>query len=276
MNIPKYTESFRNELLLKKYSKNTIDNYSQQIDCFLKSHENFSEPKKISEKEIKKYLLRFKSPSSMGHSLSALKLFYKFTIRQPMKLKYIEYPRKEKKMPVVLSITEVQSMFDHCHNLKHRVILSLLYSCGLRISELLNLKWQDIDRQNNVIHIRQAKGNKDRIVPLNAMLLKLLIDYYRAYKSETYILNGQFDIQYSEKSVANVLNQLAMKAGIKKRIYPHLMRHNCFTHMYEAGVDLARIKEIAGHSNIKTTLIYSHISTAQISNTMTPLNFINF
>lgn len=204
--------------------------------------------------------------------MSALKLFYSLTGRQPLKFKYIEYPRSEKKLPIVLSQDEIQRMFDVCENIKHRVILAILYGCGLRVSELINLKWEHIDRSRMIINIIAGKGKKDRQVMLPGSLISLFEQYYKQYKPETYVLNGQFSNQYSETSVGAVIKQLAAKAGIKKRVYTHLMRHCSFTHMVESGTDINLIQRLAGHNNVKTTAIYLHLSDSTISKIQSPVS----
>lgn len=276
MNIPKYIERYRKDLKLKNYAENTINNYVSQLNCFLNAFDGkFSEPSKVNEKSIKEWLLEAKTINSRKHRISAIKLFYIHTIKQPLKFKYIEYPRSDKKLPQVLSIGEVQKMFSACTNLKHKVILSLLYSCGLRVSELINLKWSHIDRSRMIINVIGGKGNKDRQVMLSQPLIPLLEKYYKEYKSKEYILNGQFDIQYTSRSVLEVIKKIGQMAGINKRVYTHLMRHNCFTHLVEAGTDINLIQKLAGHSNVKTTLIYTHISHNLISKINSPLMNIN-
>ncbi len=276
MKIPKYIEEYRKDLILKNYSENTISNYAYQVEVFLKKHESlFTEPCKINESSIKSYLLTFKTRNSMSHAISALKLFYEKTIKQPLKFKYIEYPKKEKKLPIVLSQDEIQKMFDVCENKKHKVILSLLYSCGLRVSELINLKWSHIDRSRMIINIIQAKGKKDRQVMLSPTIIPLLEDYWREYKSKEYVLNGQNSLKYSDRSVGEVVKQLAQKAGIKnKRVYTHLIRHCSFTHLVESGCDINIVQKLAGHSSVKTTLMYTHISDNLISKINSPINAI--
>lgn len=165
-------------------------------------------------------------------------------------------------------------MFDICENLKHKVILAILYSTGLRVSELINLKWKHIDRERMVINILQAKGKKDRQVMLSQQLIPLLERYYREYKSSVYVLEGQFKEQYSSRSVGEVMKQLAEKAGISKRVYTHLLRHCSFTHLLEQGTDIALIQKLAGHSDIKTTNIYLHVSHNLISKIKSPLSDI--
>lgn len=276
MNIGKYIELYSEDLRLKNYSNNTIENYCSQVKLFLKHFEPVAtKPSEISERQIKEWLLQANTINSRKHRISAVKLFYSLTGKQPLKFKYIEYPRSDKKLPIVLSQAEVQRMFDVCDNIKHKVILSLLYACGLRVSELINLKWEHIDRSRMIINIIKGKGNKDRQVMLPESIIPLLIKYYRADKPKEYVLNGQFGLQYSESSVNEIMKSLAAKAGIKKRVYTHLMRHNCFTHMVENGIDINLIQRLAGHSSVKTTLMYTHISDNLISKIQSPINNIN-
>lgn len=279
MIIPKYTEMYRKDLTLKNYAKNSIDNYVSQVTSFLNHYNSkFTEPSKINESAIKDWLLLANSVNGRKHRLSALKLFYQFTIKQPMKFKYIEYPRVDKKLPIVLSVEEIQRMFNACENKKHKVILGLLYSCGLRVGELINLKWNHIDRSREVINIIQAKGKKDRQVGLPFDLIPLLEDYYKEYKPKEYVLNGQFtekQLQYSDRSVGEVIKQLAEKAKIfNKKVHPHLIRHCYATHLVEAGTDINLIQKLLGHSSVKTTNIYLHISHNHISKIKSPLSAI--
>jgi site-specific recombinase XerD len=185
MNIPKWSEQFRKDLMVKNYSESSIVNYVSQIKSFLSYFDGkFTEPSKINENAIKDYLLSSECVNSQRHRHSSIKLFYKTTCHAPMKFRYIKYARKERKLPIVLSVDEVQRMFDVCENKKHKVIFALLYSCSLRLSELINLKWSHIDRSRMVINIIQAKGKKDRQVGLNETLINLLTEYYREYRSK--------------------------------------------------------------------------------------------
>jgi site-specific recombinase XerD len=231
-----------------------------------------TKPSEISERQIKEWLLMAQTINSRKHKLSALKQFYTLTGKQPLKFKYIEYPRSEKKLPIVLSQDEVQRMFDVCENTKHKTMLAILYSTGLRVSELINLKWCHIDRSRMIINVIAAKGNKDRQVMLPETLIPLLTKYYREYQSKEYVFNGQFAPQYSDNSVNQVMKQLAEKAGINKKVHTHLMRHNCFTHMVENGTDINLIQRLAGHASVKTTAIYTHISDNLISKIQSPIN----
>jgi integrase/recombinase XerD len=275
MNIGKYVELYSEDLKLKNYSENTISNYSSQVKLFLEYFNNIAtKPSEISEKQIKQWLLLANSINGRKHRISAVKLFYKLTGKQPLKFKHIEYPRSEQKLPIVLSQDEVQKMFDVCENLKHKTILALLYSCGLRVSELINLRWTNIDRSRNIINIIQGKGQRDRQVMLDPSLIPLLEKYYNCYKTKDYILSGQFSDKYSKGSVGQVIKQLGSKAGVKKRVWTHQMRHNCFTHMVENGTDINLVQKLAGHKKVSTTMVYVHTSDSLISKIKSPLNSI--
>lgn len=275
MNISEHISNFIQEMKRRNYSQNTIDNYVSCLNIFF-GKSTKDHPKNINESDIKKFLGEFKEVNTQRNYHSAIKKFYDICLGQKEKFKYIPYAKKNEKLPIILSVEEIQKMFSVCENLKHKVILSLLYSCGLRVSELINLKWEHIDRSRMIINIIQAKGNKDRQVMLTPKIIPLLEAYWKEYKSKEYVLNGQFELQYSDRSVGEVVKQLAHKAGINKRVYTHLIRHCSFTHMVEAGTDIALISKLAGHSNIKTTNIYLHFSHNLISKIQSPLAVIDF
>lgn len=277
MNIPIWLDRYCTDSKLKYPSERTQENYQSSVKSFLYNFKDAKEPSRISTQEIKEWLCTFETINTRNHKLCGIKSFYEITVGMPLKLDKIPFSKKDKKLPIVLSVDEIQSMFKVCENLKHRVILALLYSCGLRVSELINLKWNHIDRSRMIINIIQAKGNKDRQVMLTPELIPLLTDYWNKYKSKEYILNGQFpekQLQYTDRSVGEVVKQLATKAGINKRVYTHLMRHCSFTHMVENGTDISLIQKLAGHSNVKTTNIYLHISHNHISKIKSPLSQI--
>lgn len=276
MNFRQWYNRYSTDCKLKYPSKRTQENYLCSVGTFLKYFENEIEPKSISTQSIKEWLLTFETINTRNHKLCAVKSFYEITVGMPLKLDKIPFSKKDKKLPIVLSVDEIQRMFDVCENKKHKVILALLYSCSLRVSELINLKWKDIDRSRMIINIVQAKGNKDRQVGLNQTLIKLLEDYYREYRSVIYVLNGQGEhAQYSDRSVGEVVKQLATKAGIdNKRVYTHLIRHTSATHMVENGIDINLIQRLLGHSSAKTTAIYTHISHNLISKIHSPIQSI--
>lgn len=274
MNIGIYKQKLSEWMQYKRYSERSIENYISCIGKFLQYFEaEATKPSEISAEKIKLFLTTLK-PNTHKAYLSAIKLFYDKVGKQPNKLDHVEYPKLPKNLPIVLSQDEIQRMFDCCDNIKHKVMFTLLYSCGLRVSELINLKWKHIDRHRMIINIIAAKGNKDRQIALPALIIPLLEKYYRAYKSKVYVLNGQFDLKYSDTSVRNVMRQLAEKAHINKRVYTHLIRHCTFTHMVEQGTDINLIQKIAGHNNVKTTMIYVQISDNLISKIQSPINNI--
>jgi integrase/recombinase XerD len=274
MDYTKWYNKYCVDCDLKYNSKNTRDNYKSCVSLFLNRFKKIDQPQRVSNDDIKTWLLEAKTINTRKHRLCAVNSFYKLTVGMPNKISKIPYPKSDKKLPIVLSKDEVQKMFDVCDNLKHKTILSLLYACGLRVSELINLKWAHIDRSRMIINIIASKGNKDRQVMLPDLLIPLLEKYYREYKSKEYVFNGQNSLQYSDRSVLQVVKQLSEKAGIKKRVYTHLMRHCSFTHLCENGTDISIIQKLAGHSNVKTTMIYTHISDSLISKINSPLNNI--
>jgi len=274
MDISAHITFFEQEMKRRNFSLQTIENYSSCLKKFF-SQSKSDHPKNVHETEIREFLGKFDEPNTQRGYHSAIKKFYLICLNQKDKFKYIPYCKKSNKLPIVLSVDEIQSMFDSCENLKHKVILGLLYSCGLRVSELINMKWSHIDRSRKIINVIQAKGKKDRQIGLNESMIPVLEKYYRIYKSKEYVLNGQNgSLQYSERSVGEVVKQLAVKAGIKKRVYTHLIRHCYATHMVEKKVDINLIQKFLGHASVKTTNIYTHISNNLIADAYSPLSQI--
>lgn len=182
-------------------------------------------------------------------------------------------PKSERLLPNVLSKAEIKSILTALVNIKHQTMLSMIYSCGLRRSEMLNLKPADIDSKRQLVIIRQAKGRKDRIVPLSANILVMLRNYYKAYQPKTWLFEGQLaGEKYSEKSLQCIIKQAVNKANIKKPVTLHWLRHSYATHLLEAGTDLRYIQEILGHRSSKTTEIYTHVSTKNIRNIKSPFD----
>ena len=274
MDCLKWLGKFSTDVCLKYNSKSTQENYKSCVSKFLNDFNKYREPKEVPTQEIKEWLLQAKTINTRKHRLCSVKSFYSLTVGMPNKIDKIPYPKNDKKLPIILSQEEVQRMFDVCDNIKHRVMLGILYACGLRVSELINLRWSNIDRSRMVINIIQGKGGKDRQTMLPKELIPLLEKYWHEYHSKEYVLNGQFDLQYSSSSVLQVIKQLATKARINKRVYTHLMRHNCFSQMVQNGIDINLIKVLAGHQNVRTTMIYCSIADNIISKIQSPIDQI--
>lgn len=275
MEILKYMTEFENELKRKFFREMSIKNYVSCLGVFLKYFDGKKkEPKAINEDDIKEYLRQFKEQNTQRSHHSAIKCFYKYVLNQPNKFRYIEYAKRNRKLPIVHSQDEIQKLISACDNIKHKAVICLMYACGLRVGEVIKLKIEDIDSSRMVINIRDAKGGKDRQVMLPQNLLTLLRNYYNEYKPKIYLFNGQFELQYSERSISQFLKRYSEIAGLNKRIYPHLLRHDSFTHLCESGCDIALIQKLAGHQNIKTTNLYLHTSHTLISKIQSPLNNI--
>lgn len=277
MEISAHIQFYEQEMKRRGFSVQTIENYASCLKKFF-AGSNKDHPKNIHETDIREFLGKINEPNTQRAYHSAIKKFYEICLNQPNKFRYIPYVKKSNKLPIVLSVEEIQRMFNACENLKHKVILSLLYSAGLRVSELLNLKWSHIDRSRMIINVVQGKGKKDRQVMLSPEIIPLLADYWKQYRSKEYVLNGQnpeIELKYSDKSVGQVIKKLAVKAGLSnKRVYTHLIRHCFATHLVEAGTDINLIQRIMGHSSVKTTNIYLHISNNHISKIQSPLSAI--
>ncbi len=274
MNISAHIAFFEQEMKRRGMAQTTIKNYPSYVKTFFEQSKA-DHPKNIHEQEIRDFLGKFTEPNTQRAYHSAIKKFYSICLNQHDKFRYIPYCKQSKKLPIILSVDEVQRMFDVCDNPKHLAILAILYSCSLRSSELINLKWTDIDRSRMIINIRQGKGKKDRQVGLNQKLIEILTDYYKQYRSKEYVFNGQSSLQYSKESTRQVMKQLAAKAGIEnKRVYTHLMRHCSATHMLENKVDLNLIQRLLGHASVKTTALYAHVSHNIISKVESPLQSI--
>lgn len=277
MNPTNWLNRYCVDSKLKYPSIRTQESYQSSVKLFLYDFSYNETPSHIKTEDIKKWLLKFDTVNTRNHKLCAIKSFYEITVGMPLKLDKIPFSKKNKKLPVVLSVDEIQKMFDVCDNKKHKVILALLYSCGLRVSELINLEWSHINRSRKIINIIQGKGKKDRQVGLPIHIIPLLESYYYEYKTVKYVLNGQFpdkELKYSDRSVGEVIKQLSEKAGIKKRVYTHLIRHCFATHHVENGTDINLLQKLLGHSSVKTTNIYLHISDSHISKIQSPLSNI--
>lgn len=274
MEISTLIKLFEFELKGNRFRDNSVEHYVSCVSVFLNKFKEKLSAKHINEMDIKQFLYSFPEHNTQRAYHSAIKAFYKYVVKQPNKFRFIKYCNKKQKLPIVLSVEEMQRLIFSCSNLKHKTILCLMYSTGIRIGEVISLKIENIDSSRMIINIIDAKGGKDRQVTLDPLLLELLRYYYKQYKPNTYLFNGQNSLQYSQRSIAQFIQTYADKAGLKKRVYPHLIRHCYATHLHEAGTDLSIIQKLLGHGDIKTTQIYSHISHNHISKIQTPLQSI--
>lgn len=260
-----------------RYSESTIKTYTKYMRDFCTAFKE-TDLTIIRIDEINDYLHHqvqndIISISQQNQLINAIKFYYEKVLGKSKEYYNLERPRTQKKLPKVLSKKEVISIIKQCRNIKHRCILSLIYSAGLRRNELINMEITDIISERNQIRIYQAKGNKDRYSILSPHLLIELREYYKKYKPEKWLFEGREPAsQYSASSIRNILNYASQKANIKRRVTPHMLRHSFATHLLEQGVDLRYIQVLLGHSSSKTTEIYTHVSNQEIRKIINPLD----
>lgn len=261
----------------KRYSLQTIETYTGVLKSFFQFHYTKAIAA-INASDVveynNKYILKNNYSSSYQNQLvNALKLYYTVVEHTAMEIELLHRPRKERKLPNVLSVDEVRSLLSSPGNIKHRAMLSLIYSCGLRRGELLGLKIGDVDSSRHLLHIHQGKGKKDRVIPLSDKILSLLREYYKSHHPVHWLFEGTKKGEpYSEKSLESVLKQSALKAGIKKPVSLHWLRHSYATHLLEAGTDLRYIQVLLGHNSSRTTEIYTHVRTLHLQQIRSPFD----
>ncbi|AXT53993.1 recombinase [Aquimarina sp. BL5] len=268
-------EEYLQKLLLKRYSQNTVRSYVNAFEAFINYYTDI-ELLSIGELEIRRYLRKLisekKSNSYVNLAINSIKFYYEIVLNMPNRFYAIERPRKQQKLPIVLCKEEILSIINNTNNLKHKCIVSLLYSAGLRRAELLNLKISDIDSKRMVIRVVHAKGNKDRYTLLSTNVLKDLRNYFKQYQPKHFLFEGPKGNPYSASSVKAIIEKAAKKSKITKRITPHTLRHSFATHLLENGTDLRYIQSLLGHSSSKTTEIYTHVATNTFRMIKNPLD----
>ncbi len=268
-------EDYLSKLELKRYANNTIRTYVHFFESFINYYSTI-DLQAITEIHIRAYLQllirRGKSNSCVNQGINAIKFYYEVVLDMPNLFYEIERPRKEKKLPTVISKEDVLALIEQTNNIKHRCIVELLYGSGLRRNELLSLKIEDIDSKRMLVRVKQAKGNKDRITLLSQNALQDLRSYYKTWKPKEYLFEGQKGGKYSGQSVVKVVKTAAHKAKIRITVTPHMLRHSFATHLLEAGVDLRQIQVLLGHSSSKTTEIYTHVATNTFKTIKNPLD----
>lgn len=276
--VPEYRlcpEAYLLKLELKRYANSTVRTYVNFFEMFI-NHYKEKELNTIDESDVRAFLQKLihrnVSNSYLNQAINAIKFYYEVVLEMPNRFYEIERPRKESKLPTVISKEEVLSIINSTNNIKHKCIVQLLYSSGLRRSELLNLKLVDVDSKRMLLRVEGSKGNKDRFTLLSKTALIDLRVYFNEWKPKNYLFEGQLGGKYSTSSVVKVVKNAASKAGIRQVVTPHVMRHSFATHLLESGVDLRQIQVLLGHSSSKTTEIYTHVATNTFKAIKNPLD----
>ncbi|MEM4605414.1 MAG: tyrosine-type recombinase/integrase [Candidatus Pacearchaeota archaeon] len=277
MEKEEFLKKLEIELKISKNSEHTIKNYLLKNKIFL---DYINKPiEKINSDDVKQYLvekLSDKAAISIISFLAAIKFSF-FTILKKDITEGIKRPKREKKIPSVLTKEEVSRLISVIKNKKSKLMISLLYACGLRVSELTNLRVNDLNFEEKIGFIRQGKGKKDRIFNIPSSLLedlKNLVEEKKKMK-ENYLFSIN-NKPLSERNIQKIVKNAAFKAGIQKKVHPHTLRHSFATHLLESGVDIRKIQELLGHTNLSTTQIYTHVSNEELKKIKSPIDNIPF
>lgn len=271
--------TFVKQLTIANYSNQTIKSYSSALNLFL-TYVVENKLKEVTDQNIEEYLFICKSKkhysfSSMKHVVASIRFLYLKVLYKPLPNALNIKMKKPQSLPVVLSKEEISKLIRSTKNLKHKSILLLIYSGGLRLSELLNLKLTDIHSQRKKIHVVQGKGKKDRYVVLSDVALNNLREYFKVYNPQYYLIEGASGGRYSEKSVQSIMKQALQRAGIKKKATVHTLRHSFATHLLDDGTDIRFIQELLGHKRLETTQIYTHVSSRSINKIKSPADSLD-
>jgi site-specific recombinase XerD len=264
------------KLHLRGYSDATAKTYLSQFQLFMRFYSPHL-PSELAESEIRNYLLylvekKKVSRSSQNQAINAIKFFYEVVLKQERKVYYLERPMKEFRLPAVLSQQEILSLFEATDNLKHRCMLMLTYSAGLRRGELLRLRMSDVDFDRGVVFVKGGKGRKDRQSILAQKLIPFLRQYLDEHRPKYWLFEGERGKQYSARSVHQILVNAKAKAGLKKEASLHTLRHSFATHLLEAGTSTRYIQELLGHESPNTTEIYTHVTRFALDKLRSPLD----
>ena len=270
-------QRFVDDLRLRNYSPRTIEAYVAGV-ARLAKHFGRS-PDQLGTEEVRAFQLHLVglrvSWSLFNQTVCALRFFYGVTLGRPEQVPFIPFGKRPKTLPCVLSPDEVLRLFEAAAPGRDRVLLQTAYACGLRIGELLHLRVTDIDSARMVIHVRQGKGNKDRLVPLSQRLLDDLRSYWKQYRPTTWLFPGAFlDRAMTASNVQRLCQRLVTRAGISKPATPHTLRHSYATHLLEAGVDVVTLQKLLGHRDLSTTAHYLHLTTDRLRQTPSLLDLL--
>lgn len=276
--VPAVPPAYIEKLRYKRYSPNTIKTYVSLFADFVK-YFSACDLDKITEEQIKNYQLylvdkRKVSASTQNQAINAIKFYYEKVLGQQRKEYWIDRPRKSRQLPKVLSENEVLAMLKATANLKHKSMIAVLYSAGLRMSELLHLRKEDVVFDKGIIFVRAGKGKKDRTTLLSANTAMVLKKYLDNYKPKYWLFEGPGGTGYTSTSVNSVIKEAAKKAGVNRRVTAHMLRHSFATHLLEQGVDVLYIQHLLGHYSPKTTAIYAHVSNKSLRKIISPLDAI--
>lgn len=276
-----HVEDLVDMLMAMNYSASTLKNYSNSFINFLKFH-NYKDPEEITKKDVVKYLAYYTKmglSSSSGHLVvNALKFYFKNVKEWDEDLSFMKMPRpkKEKKLPNVLTESECQRIFEAVNQPKHKLILLMAYGAGLRVSEVCELQWKHINEEKHQILIKSGKGKKDRMVMLPYSIVEYIKIYRSLYDTKKYVFEGRVKGEpYSTTSAGAVMRKAVKKANIDKNVGIHALRHSFATHLLESGTDIRFIQKFLGHNSIKTTTIYTHVSKGSHSKIQSPLDRLN-
>ncbi len=273
--VDKEVRQFREYLQAQRYSENSIRSYTDGLRIFLRAHRG-KHPNELSDQDVREFFRkhayeRAKSISWQRLLINAIKLYYSRMSDRKLNLEKLIRPKADKKLPNVLSKADIQLILNVTANQKHKTMLSIIYCCGLRRSEAINLKPEHIDSKRKMLLITNAKGRKDRVAHLPELMIEMLRDYYRKYKPKVYLFEGQEPgVPYSDRSLNEVLRRSVLKAGIRRPVSVHWLRHSFATHLLENGTDIRYIQELLGHKSSKTTEIYTHVSNKKLSEIRSP------
>lgn len=277
MNIERYVKDLSEFIRYKFGETGTEKTYCGNVKLFLYKHQHIAQPKAITAKMIIDYLLAIPNLSTRSSAHSAIKFFYNFLHPhgESDKFKFIPYPEKVEYLPNAMTKDEFLAIIKVCDNIKHKCIIILAFDCGLRVSEIVNLKIKNIRSDLMQVQIRQSKGRKDRYVKLSYILLSFLRMYVKEYKPIEYLFNGQGTVsKYSIRSCQELLNTQRIKAGITRKIKFHEQRHGYAMSLLENGTDISKIQRNLGHNSPKTTEIYARMNNKVIQQTESPLEQI--
>ena len=266
------------ELRRRNYGDRTIKSYIAGVAAFAKFHRR--SPDQLGPDDVRKYQLHLRDEKKLSFSsynivTCSLRFFYRYVSPKDDVVGMVPFARVERKLPVILSQDEVRALLDAVDNIRDRVIVTVAYSCGLRLREVATLRVVDIDGQRKLVHVKSGKGKKDRLVPLSPSLLEMLRLYWKVTRPSEWLFPGHKGCDHvDDRTIQRAVDKAARKAGIKKKVTPHILRHCFATHLLEAGVDLRILQSLLGHTRIGTTFRYHHVSRVDVTATKSPLDLL--